>query len=156
MKPEFSYLLAAICDTEIPILAARWKSVSTGCQFSGSTRSSQLSALRILPPLRGTRTVYPNIPCAPGSSPVVNVVKAVVVVVGKVLCKGEKECIFEIVGSAFLYSSITDAPNPSIRKRHSLPLGLGEIPSGLRVPGRPRVEKIDGAMSAKCTVSSSH
>ena len=34
------------------------------------------------PPLRGTRTVYPSIPCVPGSSPVINVARLVAVVDG--------------------------------------------------------------------------
>ena len=55
-----------------------------------------------------------------------------------------------------MYSLITDAPRPSMRKRHSRPLGLESMFIRLSLSGTPRVEKMDGAISAKCTVSSSH
>ena len=70
----------------MPSAIARSYKVGWDCHMVGSTRSSHLRAFSNRPgsPLRGTRMVYPSIPCIPGMTPVPKVASAVAVVDGKV------------------------------------------------------------------------
>jgi hypothetical protein len=115
-----------------------------------------LRALRIRPPLRGTWTVYPNIPCTPGNVPVVSVAKEVAVVDGKDVWIVAKFVSLEIAGIASPYFSITSAPKPSIRNKSSRPLGDGPTLKWSSAVVSPKDEKIDGVIWDKCTFISSH
>jgi ribosomal protein S19 len=68
--------------------------------------------------------VYPNIPCAPGSTPVIRVARLVAVVDGKEVLNEAVAVRDAIVGMMLAYFSMTSAPKPSTRKRSSRPAGL--------------------------------
>ena len=108
----------------MPSATALSKRVGSGCQKSGSTRSSHFNGLSNLPgvPLSGTRTVYPSIECRPGNKPVPSEVRLVTVVEGKPT-RNSDEFFMNWDRCGVSSGKFTNClePSPSTRRRHSRP-----------------------------------
>ena len=106
----------------MPLRAPISKKVSLGCQITGSTRSSHLSAFSNRSEC-GTLTVYPSMPCSFGIAPVNKVARDVEVVDGNAVVISPKLLPAIIFGITSAKSSIACAPKPSIKKSTSRPFG---------------------------------
>jgi hypothetical protein len=89
-------------------------------------------------------------------TPVVSVARLVAVVDGKEVCTFPSDASESRLGAYVAYVPSTSAPNPSIRKRSSRPLGLSPTFIESDAVAKPRLEKIEGMICDRCTALWSH